>query len=87
MRAYGRAGVNMPHHAARQYRETKSVPVSQIRRGDLVYWSNGSVASIYHVAIYLGNGKILQAPRPGRSVEIQPINYWIYPDRASRPAA
>ena len=51
-------------------------------------WSSGATAarsSIYHVAMYLGGGKMIHAPRPGRSVEIVSITYWIKPDLASRP--
>jgi cell wall-associated NlpC family hydrolase len=50
-----------------------------------VFWSNGSAKSIYHVAIYLGGGKMIHAPRPGRSVEIVSLTYWIKPDLAARP--
>ena len=85
MKAWAAAGVGMPHYAGAQYTQTKKVSVSQIRRGDLVYWSKGSARSIYHVAMYLGGGKMIHAPRPGRSVEIVSLNYWIKPDLASRP--
>ena len=33
--------------------------------GDLVFWSNGGVSGIHHVAIYIGNGQIIQAPYSG----------------------
>lgn len=85
MRAWQAAGVNLPHYAGSQYAQTKKVAVSKIRRGDLLYWSNGGPGSIYHVAMYLGGGKMIQAPRPGRDVEIVPLSYWIQPDLASRP--
>lgn len=86
MRAYQSAGINLPHYAGAQYAQTTKVPVSSIRRGDLLYWSNGGPGSIYHVALYLGDGQMIQAPRPGRGVEIVPLSYWIQPDLASRPA-
>jgi cell wall-associated NlpC family hydrolase len=85
MKAWGSAGVSMPHSAGAQYSMTKKVSVGSIQRGDLVFWSNGSAKSIYHVAMYLGGGKMIHAPRPGRGVEIVPITYWIKPDLASRP--
>jgi len=84
MRAWEAAGVSLSHYAPTQFKQTTKVSVSKIRRGDLLYWSNGSVNSIYHVALYLGNGKMIHAPRPGRSVEIVPLSYWIQPDMASR---
>jgi cell wall-associated NlpC family hydrolase len=85
MRAWQAAGVNLPHYAGAQYAQTKHVSVSKIRRGDLIYWSNGGAGSIYHVAIYLGGGKMIQAPRTGRNVEVVSLSYWIQPDLASRP--
>lgn len=87
MRAWGAAGVSLSHYAGAQYASTKAVPVSKIERGDLLYWSDGGPKSIYHVAMYLGGGQMIHAPRPGRDVEIVSVNYWIKPDLASRPAA
>ncbi len=85
MRAWQAAGVNLPHYAGSQYSLTKKVPVGSIKRGDLLFWSKGGAGSIYHVAIYLGGGQMIQAPRPGRDVEIVSLSYWIKPDLASRP--
>jgi len=85
MKAWGAAGVSLPHSASGQFSRTRRVSVGSIQSGDLVYWSKGSARSIYHVAMYLGGGKMIHAPRPGRSVEIVPITYWIKPDLASRP--
>jgi cell wall-associated NlpC family hydrolase len=85
MRAWQAAGVSLPHYAGSQYALTRKVAVSDIRRGDLLYWSDGGASSIYHVALYLGGGQMIQAPRPGRDVEIVPLSYWIRPDLASRP--
>lgn len=87
MKAWAAAGVNLPHFGGAQYTQTKHVAVDDIQRGDLLFWSDGSAASIYHVAIYLGGGQMIQAPRTGRNVEIVPLTYWIRPDLASRPGA
>jgi cell wall-associated NlpC family hydrolase len=84
MKAWGSAGVSLPHSASAQYSRTQKVSVGSIRRGDLVYWGK-SPGSIHHVAMYLGGGKMIHAPRPGRNVEIVPITYWIKPSFASRP--
>ncbi len=83
MRAFASAGYNMPHFAAAQYNSARRVSMGNLRRGDLLFWSNGSVRSIYHVAIYLGDGMMINAPRTGRNVEIKPLSYW-RPDMASR---
>ena len=85
MKAWAAAGVSIPHYGGAQYTSTRKVSVKDIRRGDLLFWSNGSAGSIYHVAMYLGGGKMIHAPRTGRDVEIVSVNYWIRPDRASRP--
>ncbi len=83
MRAFASAGYNLPHFAAAQYKSARRVSMGSLRRGDLLFWSNGSVRSIYHVAIYLGDGMMINAPRTGRNVEIKPLSYW-RPDMASR---
>ncbi len=85
MRAWQSAGVGMSHYAGSQYTGFTKVPVSKIKRGDLLFWSDGSARSIYHVAMYLGGGQMIHSPRPGRTVEIVPLTYWIKPDLASRP--
>src|SRR5688500_14584269 len=85
MKAWGAAGVSFPHSASAQFSRSQRVSVGSVQRGDLVFWSNGSARSIYHVAMYLGGGKMIHAPRPGRSVEIVSFTYWLKPDLASRP--
>ncbi|MGZ5366906.1 MAG: NlpC/P60 family protein [Aeromicrobium sp.] len=85
MKAWAAAGVSLPHYGGAQYTSTRHVSVSSIQRGDLLFWSKGSARSIYHVAIYLGGGQMIHAPRTGRNVEIVSFNYWIRPDLASRP--
>jgi cell wall-associated NlpC family hydrolase len=85
MKAWGAAGVSFPHSASAQFTQSSRVSVGSVQRGDLVFWSNGSARSIYHVAMYLGGGKMIHAPRPGRNVEIVSFTYWIKPDLAARP--
>ena len=68
--AFAAAGVSLPRTSAAQYRATATVPLSQMRAGDLVFWSsNGTASGVYHVGIYAGNGKLPHAPYPARSVE------------------
>ncbi|MEU7199816.1 C40 family peptidase [Streptomyces sp. NPDC045470] len=69
--AYQRAGISLPRVADAQYRAAEPITRSQLRRGDLVFWStDGSSSGVHHVAIYLGGGQYLEAPRSGRSVRI-----------------
>ncbi|WP_172381351.1 C40 family peptidase [Streptomyces sp. MNP-20] len=71
MAAYRAAGISLPRVADAQYRATTPVSRGDLRRGDLVFWSgNGSSTGIHHVAIYLGDGRYLEAPRPGKQVRI-----------------
>jgi cell wall-associated NlpC family hydrolase len=66
MRAFQRAGVSMPHFAAAQFNYGKNIPRSALAPGDLVFFGR----PISHVGIYMGKGKMVHAPRPGKRVEI-----------------
>ncbi|MGH8890044.1 MAG: C40 family peptidase [Acidothermaceae bacterium] len=79
MRAWGAAGVSLSHSAAAQQHEGTRVSMSALQPGDLVFW--GSPA--YHVGIYVGGGRILDAPHTGTVVQIQSI--WGHPSGAVRP--
>jgi cell wall-associated NlpC family hydrolase len=74
--SFARAGVVMPRVAADQARTGPSVPVSQLAPGDLLFYHTDPTAPDYisHVAIYLGGGKMIQAPEPGMNVEIVPVD-------------
>ena len=70
------AGVVMPRVAADQARTGPAVAVSQLTPGDLLFYHTDPTAPGYisHVAIYLGSGKMIQAPEPGMNVEIVPVD-------------
>lgn len=57
----------LPRIAGDQMKKGKKVSKGDKRKGDLIGFYSGS--SVYHIAIYAGDGKIWHAPRPGRSVE------------------
>jgi peptidoglycan DL-endopeptidase CwlO len=86
MRAWAAAGVSMPHFARGQYWQSTSIRLSALRRGDLVFWANDPSDShtIYHVAMYLGHGRMIHAPRPGRDVELRSLWYMGTPTHAAR---
>jgi cell wall-associated NlpC family hydrolase len=71
------AGVVMPRVAADQARTGPAVPVSQLQPGDLLFYHTDPTAPNYisHVAIYIGGGKMLQAPEPGLDVEVVPADF------------
>ena len=86
MGAWRAGGISLPHYAAAQYLQSTAISQSSLRPGDLVFWgSAGSPSSIYHVALYVGNGMIIQAPRTGRDVEEVSMYYWIPPNFFARP--
>jgi len=63
--AWRAAGVSLPRVVGPQMSATKRISMSQLRPGDLVAYS-----SMSHIGIYLGKGKVVHAPRPGKRVEI-----------------
>src|SRR5262249_50413194 len=69
--ALARAGVVMPRVAADQARTGPLLKLSQLRPGDLLFYHTDPTAPNYisHVAIYIGNGWMLQAPETGMDVE------------------
>jgi peptidoglycan DL-endopeptidase CwlO len=72
--SFAQAGIVMPRVAADQALAGPAVPVSQLEPGDLLFYHTDPTAPNYisHVAIYLGNGWMIQAPEPGQDVEVVP---------------
>ena len=71
------AGVVMPRVAADQALTGPAVPLSQLAPGDLLFYHTDPTAPGYisHVAIYLGDGEMIQAPEPGLDVEVVPADF------------
>ncbi|WP_439675624.1 C40 family peptidase [Embleya sp. MST-111070] len=87
MQAWRRAGVKLAHFAATQYFESTPVSYKNLRPGDLVFWTETKSASdIHHVAMYLGGGKMIHAPRTGDVVKISNLFYMGTPDYYARPS-
>lgn len=86
MRSWEAGGISLPHYSVAQYDASTPIAPSDLRPGDLVFWGDSNDPnSIYHVAMYLGDGQIIQAPRTGRDVEIVSMYYWIPPNFYARP--
>jgi cell wall-associated NlpC family hydrolase len=84
--AYRRSGISLPRVADDQYAATTPISAGQLRRGDLVFWSDsGRASGIHHVGIYLGDGTFVEAPRPGRTVRISTLDSGYYPTHFGRP--
>ncbi|MGH3282010.1 MAG: C40 family peptidase [Trebonia sp.] len=75
--SFARAGIEMPRVAADQALSGPAVPVSELAPGDLLFYRTDPTAPGYisHVAIYLGNGWMIQAPQPGMDVEVVPAAF------------
>ena len=67
--AYAQAGVSLPHYSGAQFSAGVQIPMSDLQPGDLVFYSNPGD----HVAMYVGNGNIIEAPTFGQTVHIIPM--------------
>lgn len=75
--AYAKAGIDIPRVANDQYDTTDVHPSrGELKPGDLVFFGQkGDSRSIHHVGIYIGNGKMLHAPRTGTLIRINDVDY------------
>lgn len=90
--AYASVGVYIGAHiVSSQYYTMKNagrlVPIGQMVAGDLIYYANGGSTSggFYHVAMYVGGGQMIEAPRPGVPVRITAVRYYDALPYAGRP--
>jgi cell wall-associated NlpC family hydrolase len=80
MAAWRAGGVSLPHYSVAQYDAATPIGVGELRPGDLLFWgTTSSPGSIFHVALYLGDGMMIHAPRTGRPVVIDSMYYWVPP--------
>lgn len=64
--AWRHGGVGLPRTSRSQYDAVQKISYSQLRPGDLIFYgSSSSSGSIYHVAMYSGGGRMVEAPRAG----------------------
>ena len=72
MMAWARAGVNLSHYTGYQWAETTRVPISDLQPGDLVFYGDSGPTS-HHMALYVGNGQMIEAPQTGSFVRYASI--------------
>ncbi|MFE2533707.1 C40 family peptidase [Streptomyces sp. NPDC059371] len=77
--AFAKAGIRLPRTAAAQSQVGRRIPaglgVNALKPGDLVFFADvpGRDSTIYHVGIYLGDGQMVNAPRPHTVVRLDPV--------------
>ena len=76
MRIYEMFGYDITRTSRSQATQGKQISKNELKPGDLVFYGRGSsVSSIYHVAMYIGNGKIIHASNPRSGIKISNMNY------------
>ena len=70
LKAWSVVGVNLTHQSQSQWAQTDRVAKADLAPGDLVFFG----APIHHLGIYIGDGKMIEAPRTGAFVRIASIN-------------
>ncbi|MCI9584644.1 hydrolase Nlp/P60 [Clostridiaceae bacterium] len=67
-------GVSLPHHSGSQAGAGRSINSSEMRPGDLIFYTN-SGGTINHVALYIGNGQVCHASNARDGIKISTWNY------------
>lgn len=77
MRAYQSAGILLDRVSRDQFHDGAYLPARQAQPGDLLFWAYdpSDPGTIHHVAIYLGNNQIVEAPHTGVPVRTRTINW------------
>lgn len=88
--SYAAAGVYIgAHGSTSQYRylsgQGRLVPISQMQRGDLIFYSEDG-SYVYHTALYIGGGRMIEAQYEGVPVKIAPVRSWDLMSYVGRPA-
>jgi cell wall-associated NlpC family hydrolase len=77
LRAWQAAGINLPRVSRQQFYAGGHLPVRQMQPGDLYFLATdpSDPSTIHHVAMYLGNDQIVEAPYTGEFVRVRPMNW------------
>jgi cell wall-associated NlpC family hydrolase len=88
--AYAQAGIRVGGTSRDQWwlNRNKQVDADSLQPGDMLFWGSGSAyTSIYHVAMYIGGGQMIEAPDRGQRVKISSVRYGGDYYGAVRPSA
>jgi len=70
--AFAGVGISLPHYTGYQYQKGEYIDPNNMERGDLIFYGPGASQ---HVAIYLGDGTMLEAPQSGSTVRVSPVRW------------
>lgn len=68
--------VTLPRTADEQIKAVQQIPLTALQPGDLVAFKVPGDATYHHIAIYLGGGQVIHAPKTGDVVKISPLSSW-----------
>jgi len=71
--AFAGVGIPLPHYSGYQIDAGPKFPLDQRRPGDLLFWADGD--GVHHVALYLGDDRMVEAPESGKVVRIAPVRF------------
>lgn len=74
MQCYAKIGINLPHLASAQANYGTSVSYSNMKKGDLIFFGGSTYSSIYHVAIYIGDGMMIHAENSNTGIVISYVD-------------
>ncbi len=76
MMAWRKGGVSLPHWSVAQFAQARKVPAATARPGDLVFFAFdvSDPGTIHHVALYIGGGQMIHAPRTGDVVRVAAVS-------------
>jgi len=74
---FGKYGVKLPRVSSAQATKGKTVAKANLKKGDLVFFKSSNSSKIGHVAVYIGNNKILHTyGKPGVTITSLSASYW-----------
>jgi cell wall-associated NlpC family hydrolase len=71
MASWKAAGISLPHNALRQYKTVRPITRAELEPGDLVFYFH----DVHHVALYVGAGRVIEAPQPGEKISMRMIDF------------
>ena len=71
--AFAGVGITLPHYSGYQIDAGPKFPLDQRKPGDLLFWADDD--GVHHVALYLGDDRMVEAPESGKVVRIAPVRF------------